>query len=293
MIDHMFSAKPKGGYHDYHQKFTAYVGLISKPLVAVGRSPNARTFRLIQSEAGDGPFEYMDTATPRSAIGHASDRLRGQTIAVVGVGGTGSYILDFLAKTPVDEIHLFDDDAFRQHNAFRTPGTASLQDLERGLPKVRYLAEQYGRMHRGVVPHEVRVDADLVALGDVDPDFVFLCVDSDARTELAKAFAKRAIPFVDTGLGLSLADDGQLQGIVRISSWRPGENELGPQHIPATTPGADLYESNIQIAELNALAAFYAVAVWKRHLGFYVGVDTTPMYGFLVDQLRPILALPQ
>jgi tRNA A37 threonylcarbamoyladenosine dehydratase len=49
------------------------------------------------------------------------------------MGGTGSYILDLVAKTAVMEIHLFDGDDFNQHNAFRAPGAASLEDLEKHM----------------------------------------------------------------------------------------------------------------------------------------------------------------
>ena len=53
----------------------------------------------------------------------------------MGLGGTGSYVLDLVAKTPVWEIHLFDGDAFLQHNAFRSPGAPSLDELEAQPPK--------------------------------------------------------------------------------------------------------------------------------------------------------------
>jgi tRNA A37 threonylcarbamoyladenosine dehydratase len=35
------------------------------------------------------------------------------------LSGTGSYILDLLAKVPIREIHLCDGDDFARHNAFR------------------------------------------------------------------------------------------------------------------------------------------------------------------------------
>ena len=43
-------------------------------------------------------------------------------MAVIGLGGTGAYVLDFFVKTPVREIRAFDLDAFHVHNAFRSPG---------------------------------------------------------------------------------------------------------------------------------------------------------------------------
>ena len=52
-------------------------------------------------------------------------------VVIVGLGGTGGYLLDLLAKTPIEEIHLYDDDIFGTHNAFRAPGAASLDDAPR------------------------------------------------------------------------------------------------------------------------------------------------------------------
>ncbi len=34
----------------------------------------------------------------------------------------------------------------------------------------------------------------------------------------------------------------------------------------------DMYASNIQIAELNAMAAIYSIIKWKKMLGFYCDV---------------------
>ncbi|MGY2747872.1 hypothetical protein ACVWZ8_005054 [Arthrobacter sp. UYCu723] len=44
--------------------------------------------------------------------------------------GTGSYILDQIAKTWVDRIILVDGDEFENHNAFRAPGAAALETLQ-------------------------------------------------------------------------------------------------------------------------------------------------------------------
>ena len=67
-----------------------------------------------------------------------AEKLAQETVAIIGVGGTGGYILDQVAKTPAPEIRLFDADEFMSHNAFRAPGAASLEEL-RELP-IRYLS---------------------------------------------------------------------------------------------------------------------------------------------------------
>jgi len=75
-----------------------------------------------------------------------ADKLAVPQVAIVGVGGTGSYILDFLAKTRVREIHLFDGDYFFSHNAFRTPGAATIAELRARPLKVDHL-ECYSEPH--------------------------------------------------------------------------------------------------------------------------------------------------
>ncbi len=58
-----------------------------------------------------------------------------------------------MAKTPAREIRLFDSDEFLQHNAFRAPGAASLEELRDAPKKVDYLKDIYTKMHRGIVAH--------------------------------------------------------------------------------------------------------------------------------------------
>ena len=71
--------------------------------------------------------------------------MSGLKIGIIGLGGTGSYILDFIAKTYVGEIHLYDSDKVLQHNAFRAPGAPSLQKLNEPVLKVDYLYNIYSK----------------------------------------------------------------------------------------------------------------------------------------------------
>ena len=116
-----------------------------------------------------------------------------EKIAIVGLGGTGSYVLDLVAKTPVREIHAYDGDTFYQHNAFRSPGAASGDELRAKQPKVTYFKNLYSKMHRGIVDHAVYVDA-----GNVDElrcmDFVFLCLDKGTGKESDRRETRRVQP---------------------------------------------------------------------------------------------------
>src|SRR3546814_16723968 len=86
-----------------------------------------------------------------------AQKLMGERVAIVGLGGTGAYVLDQVAKTAVARIDLFDDDYYLQHNAFRAPGAASLEDLRERPTKVHHFARVYSLMHRHLVPPAVRL----------------------------------------------------------------------------------------------------------------------------------------
>ena len=102
-------------------------------------------------------------------------KVAGQRVGIVGLGGTGAYILDLVAKTEVAEIHIIDGDVFSQHNAFRAPGAPSLEELEGKPQKVARFGALYSNMHKGIVVHDVFFDETNVALLD-GLDFVFVCV---------------------------------------------------------------------------------------------------------------------
>ena len=138
-------------------------------------------------------FQYSDTASSRAEINLLTRKLEVGRVAIVGLGGTGGYVLDLVTKTPVREIHIFDGDTFSNHNAFRAPGAASLEELRARPFKVQYFHGIYSRMHRGIVPHPVYVDVTNVqVLGDMD--FVFLCLEGvAARTLIVTALREACL----------------------------------------------------------------------------------------------------
>ncbi|MDP3495298.1 MAG: ThiF family adenylyltransferase, partial [Hyphomonadaceae bacterium] len=150
-----FSAKPigTGKYKDIRHKVMSYLQRITEPVAAIDPTATARTFPLVIDDDPESVFHYVDTASSRAEIVGASKKLMLNSVAILGLGGTGGYILDLVAKTPVKKIHIFDGDGFDQHNAFRAPGAASGDDLAAKLKKVDYFHGIYSRMHEGIVPH--------------------------------------------------------------------------------------------------------------------------------------------
>jgi hypothetical protein len=277
VAQHSFSNKPAGGYADYYEKMTRYVTIISDHAAALDPTATARTHPLIgpEEEDEDSVFHYQDNATSRAGIGAFTRRLTNQRIAIVGIGGTGAYVLDLIAKTPVREIHLYDGDVFSQHNAFRSPGTAAREELERRPNKASHFAAQYARMHRHVVPHPEYVTADNI--GELQHmDFVFVCVDNgEARRLIVHQLEAFGVAFVDVGIGVYMTESG-LGGVVRVTTSTPTfrDHVHARQRIPFTGDDEhNEYSRNVQIADLNALNATLAVIKWKKLLRFYVDLE--------------------
>lgn len=269
-VHHQFSCKPPEGYPDYYAKMTRYVEIISNPALAV-TTVNARTYKPIVAPEEDSVFIYTDSASSRAGIAGLARKSAMNKVAFVGLGGTGAYALDLVAKTHVREIHLFDGDEFLQHNAFRAPGAASLETLGKKPSKVAYYADIYGQMRRGIFPHEGYLD-DVTVEQLVGFDFVFLCVDKSSVRKLVSNFLRdQKIPFIDVGMELELIEDQQcLIGTCRVTLSAPDKSDHFSRHVSLKENGADdLYESNIQVADLNALNAAMAVIKWKKYCGFY------------------------
>lgn len=267
-----FSQKPLGGvpYADYYEKMTTYLGLVQAPALALEPTATAITHPVVRDDEDDSVFNYIDTASSRAGISVIAEKLKVGKVAIVGLGGSGSYILDYLAKSPVEEIHLYDKDGFYQHNAFRSPGAPSIEDLERKLSKVEHFAQLYSGMRRGIVPHECFIDETNVAeLREMS--FVFIAADSGSAKKLISAkLVEFGVPFIDVGMGL-WERDGRIGGNVRTTTGTPAKNDHLQRRISSggEADADDVYAQNIQIAELNALNAALAMIKWKQMLGFY------------------------
>lgn len=273
--DFTFSAK--ADYRDYHHKVTTYVGRIAGEATKVEGDATACNFPAILAGEAEGVFAYVDTATSRAGIGAVNEKVAGQKIGIIGLGGTGSYVLDMVAKTPVAEIHLFDGDVFSQHNAFRSPGAAGHHDLASRPTKVEYFQGIYEKMRRGIVAHHGYLDAENVGLLD-GLDFVFICMDrGPAKRVIVDHLIVNGTSFTEVGMGVVLVDD-RLGGIVRTTTSTAQTRDLAAPHISYADGdgGANEYASNIQIAELNAINASIAVMQWKKLFGFYL--DTREQY---------------
>jgi hypothetical protein len=279
VVQRSFSNKPKktGVFDDFFHKIESYVAIISGPAMEkFNASP--LTFRCATGVPTNSVFKIHDTLTSRAEIGDLAAKFKDDVIGVIGLGGTGAYLLDLLVRTPVREIRGFDGDAFHVHNAFRSPGAVTEGEL--GKPKAHVYHARYEGFRDGLTLESKYIDAsseqDLEGL-----TFAFVCVDKgSARSEIFKALISKRIPFIDVGMGLS-RKDRTLNGMLRVTYYssedaervlEKGLSELGD-------PDENLYRTNIQIGELNALNACLALIKFKQIRGFYF--EETPVYGLL------------
>lgn len=266
--DMSFSNKPEGDYNDYYEKFTRYIQILSSEAQAVNPTVTAATFKKVVS-SDSCVFNYIDTNASRAAISDIADKLKNYKIGIIGLGGTGSYLLDQIAKTPVAEIHLFDGDVFCQHNAFRAPGAPPKEIFEQQPNKTDYFKGIYGNMHRHIVSHPYFLDEN--NLNELNIlDFVFITMDSGkVKHVIVNYLSKQKISFLDTGIDI-MRTGTSLIGMTRATLSVQGNMQAVSHHVSFEEADKDLYASNIQTAELNALCALQAVIKWKQTLEFYL-----------------------
>lgn len=277
--NHQISRKPTTGptpgkYADYYEKIKTYIAIICSPAQAIDHNVSPYTHPVVVSdEDDDSVFNYIDTAATKAGIVAANRKLEGPKIAIVGTGGTGGYVVDFVAKTPVAEIHLFDRDVFLNHNAFRCPGAPSVEELSKKQAKVDYLASVYSRMRKRIIPHNYFIDEHTVEQLK-EMSFVFICIDKGTGKRLmVERLQEWGIPFIDVGMGIQLGLDNTLGGIVTVTTGTANKRDHVHSRM-AFTDGETVneYSQNVQISELNALNAALAVIKWKKLSGYFSDV---------------------
>lgn len=282
-VNYMFSNKPAQGYKDYYDKITNYVNILTNEAQVIDASATAKTFKRVVSVSED-VLQYSDTNSHRAVINHYTDKFRNQKIAIIGLGGTGSYILDQVAKTPVSEIHLFDGDVFCQHNAFRAPGAPNSVVFEEQPFKTDYYKEIYSNMHKGIVSHPHRIYEKNIDNLSVF-DFVFLAIDSGEHKKVITDYLfGNNIKFIDTGIDVNDIDGRGLIGMTRTTIVSDANYDVISDNICfQEVDGDNLYQSNIQTADLNALCALNAVIEWKKLMGFYIDNNKQSNYVYTTN----------
>ena len=261
----------KRAYVDYEEKVTTYIAEVA------GQADIKHPGVLDAAKTGEAPtivlnsrFKYIDTNTYRYGLKGIEQRIEDEIVAIVGVGGTGSYLMDLLAKTNVKELHLSDEDVLKQHNAFRMCGAARIEELGGSCSKVDWYRRTYSAIREeGIHVHTEELTGDC---RDILAKFttVFIAVDDlTVRRNLQAACNELGIYHVSVGIGVEVEGEAndQLGGNVKVeTAFRPRHprpSELPPDERPGQAYGI------VQTAELNMLGAALAVLEWKAKVGIY------------------------
>ena len=271
-VERSFSNKPRNSaalenFPNLFEKIESYVTIISGPAQSLhGVTPLTR--RIDESEMADSVFKFHDTLTSRAEIGDLAQKFKDEVIAIIGLGGTGAYLLDFMVKTPVREIRGFDHDTFYIHNAYRSPGRLTAEEL--GQRKATVYNGRYDNFRSGLVVERRFIDASSEAeVGGVT--FAFVSVDKgSSRAGIFDLLIAKQIPFIDVGMGLD-RKPGPLSGMMRVTYYPRDTGALirDKNLAEMVDDPEDIYRTNVQIAELNALNAALAIVKYKQIRGFY------------------------
>ena len=155
--------------------------------------------------AKDGDF----CASHAQAFGRGtSDILRGLTVAVMGCSGTGSPVIEQLARLGIKRLILVDDDIVEHRNLNRVLHSNYVHATEK-TAKVEAIAE--GIRAIGLNTEVIAVNANLAESESIDivaeADIVFGCMDSiEGRYILNRLATFYTLPYFD--LGVRLVADG-------------------------------------------------------------------------------------
>lgn len=254
---------------NYYNKLTHYIRKLQSYVSVIDPAASAARSGSISVRQGRSVFIYPNMAIARAGLDAYEDKLRVTKVAIVGLGGTGSYILDALAKTPVEQIHLYDDDIIDPATAYRMPGALSIDQAHQQIRKTDHFREVYSRMRTGIESHTWRIGPGNVHELD-DCKFVFIAVDhGPSRGLIAHHLAERGVPFIDVGMGVDrVTEETKLLARVRVTAVDSQTRGL-VNGLPVADDQEDAVYNNIQVAELNAMNAMMAIIIYKQKIGFY------------------------
>lgn len=156
-------------------------------------------------------------------------RLQRLTIGVVGCSGTGSPLIELLARLGIGRLILVDPDHIEKKNLNRIVNSTYM-DAVRQTPKVEVLARAIAALNFGTdivaLAKDVHDSEVIKALGECD--VVFGCMDSiDGRATLNQIASYYLLPYFDLGVRLEADGNGGIDGIWgRVDYVQPGRSSL-------------------------------------------------------------------
>lgn len=166
----------------------------------------------------------------RQAFGEGTTSLlHALSVAVVGCSGTGSFVVEELARLGIGKLVLIDPDRVEEKNLNRIVNS-SKEDAYLGVYKVHALAKAIARMglNQQVTPMPVNLITQDAVLAIAECDIAFGCTDSvEARHILNRLATFYSMPYIDVGVRLDADGRGGISGISgAVHYLQPGRSSL-------------------------------------------------------------------
>lgn len=234
--------------------FSAVTSLLddSLPHASVIMLPDGELFGRMIGDAGDfiGPFHsimvvgddirvWTDRRRAQSSFSlrHAqafgsgtTEILRSLSVAVIGCSGTGSVVVEQLARLGIGRVVLVDPDIVEEKNLNRILNSGK-EDAYLLRPKVHVLASAIARMglDQEVLPLQCNLVISPEAVKAVaECDIVFGCMDGvEGRHLLNRLATFYLIPYFDVGVRLDADGNGGIDRIAgAVHYLQPGRSSL-------------------------------------------------------------------
>lgn len=154
------------------------------------------------------------------------DLLRQMRIGVVGCSGTGSVIVELLARNCVENLVIVDPDVVEEKNLNRILN-AKKDDADESIPKVEALKSAAESMGTGALVDAYQSDTanEEVIKALADCDVIFGCVDSArGRYHLECIASAYLIPYFDVGVNLEADGKGGIAQADAVAHYIHPEN---------------------------------------------------------------------
>ena len=149
------------------------------------------------------------------------DRLRAMKVGVVGCSGTGSIMIELLARNCAGELVIVDNDVLEEKNLNRIVN-GTMADVRSRRSKVRAISAAIKRngLETKVEAYEALTDSPEVVSALVDCDVLFGCVDSAfGRYHLECIASAYLIPYFDVGVHIDADGTGDISAADAVAHY--------------------------------------------------------------------------
>ena len=189
--------------------------------------------------------------------------LRSMAVGVVGCSGTGSILIELLARNCIGEVILVDDDIVEEKNLNRILNSTKLS-AEQALSKVHTLKQAIHTMGLGTRVRTVEgvTDRQEVLQTLVDCDVIFGAVDSAyGRYHLDCIASAYYIPYFDVGVRLEVDAAGEILAADAVSHYvQPNGSDLLSRNAYTMdqVTAENYFRNNREYYDRNRIAGYLA-----------------------------------